>query len=98
MYRRALEIREKSLGKDHPSVVTSLINLALLYMAQGKYDKAEPMYRRVLKINEKSPGKNHPSITTLSKNLAALLRKKDRKAEAQRWMKLRWASWELINL
>ncbi len=60
LYRRALEIYEKSLGKDHPDVAKSLNNLALLYYAQGKYDEAEPMYRRALEIYEKSLGKDHP--------------------------------------
>ena len=34
--RRALEIREKALGPEHPSVATSLNNLAELYRAQGR--------------------------------------------------------------
>ncbi len=83
MYRRALEIREKSLGKDHPDVATSLNNLAELYRAQGKYAEAEPMYRRALEIFEKSIGENHPNVATVLENLAILLRQTNREAEAQ---------------
>ncbi len=72
MYRRALEIKEKSLGYDHPSIATSLNNLALLYKTQGIYDKAEPMYRRALEIREKSLGKDHPSVAQSLNNLATL--------------------------
>ncbi len=34
---RALAIREKALGPEHPDVATSLNNLALLYDDQGRY-------------------------------------------------------------
>jgi hypothetical protein len=37
--KRALEIREKVLGKDHPDVAKQLNNLALLCQNQGKYDE-----------------------------------------------------------
>lgn len=39
---RALAIREKVLGKEHPDVAQSLNNLALLYQDQGNYSQAEP--------------------------------------------------------
>src|SRR5215475_12510411 len=39
--KRALVLREKSPGPDHPDTATSLDNLALLYVAQGKYAEAE---------------------------------------------------------
>jgi hypothetical protein len=37
---RALAIREKVLGKEHPYVAESLNNLAWLYQAQGSYSQA----------------------------------------------------------
>ena len=40
--------REKKLGADHPDTLTSKNNLAVLYHAQGKYDKAEPLFLEVL--------------------------------------------------
>jgi tetratricopeptide (TPR) repeat protein len=83
MYRRALEIREKSLGKDHPSVANSLNNLAGLYREQGKYDEAEPMYRRALEIREKSLGKDHPSVANSLNNLAGLYDSQGKYDEAE---------------
>ena len=44
-YKRALEIQEAKLGKDHPEA-TSLNNLAGVYEAQGQYAKAEPLHQR----------------------------------------------------
>ena len=44
LYRRAIEIDEKALGKDHPDVATAYNNLASLLEDQGKYAEAEPLY------------------------------------------------------
>ena len=74
LYRRALAIREKSLGSDHPQVATSLNNLAGLYHGQGKYDEAEPLFRRALAIREKSLGSDHPHVAISLNNLAELYR------------------------
>ena len=43
LYRRALAIREKALGPDHPDVAQHLNSLAGLYHEQGVYDEAEPL-------------------------------------------------------
>jgi hypothetical protein len=43
LFQRALAIREKALGRDHPDVATSLNNLAALYDVQGRYADAEPL-------------------------------------------------------
>jgi tetratricopeptide (TPR) repeat protein len=73
LYRRALEIREKQLGPDHPHVAQSLNTLALLLKAQGNYAAAEPLYRRALEIYEKQLGPDHPRVATSLNNLAGLL-------------------------
>jgi tetratricopeptide (TPR) repeat protein len=70
LYRRALVIRERVLGSDHPDVATSLNNLASLYKSQGKYDEAEPLHRRALAIREKSLGSDHPDVAASLNNLA----------------------------
>ena len=72
LYRRALEIREKVLGREHPDTATSLNNLAVLLENKGDYEGAEPLYRRALEIYEKVFGKEHPNTITLKKDLAAL--------------------------
>src|SRR5262249_25266758 len=40
LYKRSLEMREKSLAPDHPDVATSLNNLAGVYSEEGKYAEA----------------------------------------------------------
>jgi CHAT domain-containing protein/Flp pilus assembly protein TadD len=72
--QRALGIREKALGSEHPDVAFSLNNLASLYRAQGLYPKAEPLYQRALSISEKALGAEHPDVAFSLNNLAGLYR------------------------
>ncbi len=59
---RALELREKALGPEHPDVAHSLNNLAILYHLKGDYAKAEPLYQRSLAIMEKALGPEHLDV------------------------------------
>ena len=79
LLRRALEITEKVLGKQHPSTATSLNNLAGLYYAKGDYDHAEPLYQRALEIFEKVLGAEHPNTVTVRNNLETCRAKINRK-------------------
>ena len=67
---KALKIREKILGEEHPDTATSYNNLAVLYKSMGEYQKAEPLYLKALKIREKVLGEEHPSTATSYNNLA----------------------------
>src|SRR5262245_41160058 len=44
--QRALAIREKALGPEHPDTAVSLNILGELYRVTGAYAKAEPLYQR----------------------------------------------------
>ena len=70
--QRALAIREKVLGKEHPQTAQSLSALVLLYAFQENYSKAEPLYVRMLSINEKVMGKEHPNNALILNGLAEL--------------------------
>ena len=41
-----LELKEKVLGKEHPSTLDSMNNLALVLRNQEKYDEAEQIQRQ----------------------------------------------------
>ncbi|PDV97761.1 tetratricopeptide repeat-containing protein [Candidatus Chloroploca asiatica] len=69
---RALAIRERVLGPDHPDTAASLGNLAYLYRAQGNDDAARPRYERALDICERVLGPEHPDTATSLNNLASL--------------------------
>ena len=83
LYMRALAIREKAVGPEHPDVAQSLNNLAALYHAQGRYAEAEPLLQRALAIREKVFGPEHPNVATSLNNLAALYRVQGRYVEAE---------------
>ena len=74
LYQRALAIREKALGPEHPQVAQTLNNLAGLYREQGKYAKAEPLYQRSLDILEVAANLN---------DLALLYHNQGKYAEAE---------------
>jgi tetratricopeptide (TPR) repeat protein len=67
---RALAIREKVLGPEHPYTASSLNNLAVLLDDQGEYEQARPLYERALEIREKVLGPEHPDTELVRQNLA----------------------------
>ena len=60
MYERALAIEQDKLGAAHPSLATTLSNLAELYRAIGRREEAIQFHRRALDLREKALGPNHP--------------------------------------
>lgn len=72
LYQRSLEITEQALGGNHPSVATTLNNMALLYESQGRYEEAEPLLHRAMKIREEKLGNKHPATAHSYWSLAAL--------------------------
>jgi len=83
LYERALAIRERALGPDHPDVANSLNNLATLLSDQGDYAEARPLYERALAIRERALGPDHPDVANSLNNLATLLRDQGDYAEAR---------------
>ena len=82
-----MELWEKALGPEHPSVGSSLNNLAELYRSQGRYAEAEPLYQRALVAHEKALGHAHPDVGTSLNDPAALYQAQGRTAEAEPLMK-----------
>ena len=69
---RALALRERGLGPQHPQTAISLNNLAELYRAQGNYAAVRPLYERALAMSERGLGPEHPQTALSLNNLAAL--------------------------
>ena len=74
LHQRALVIRERVLGPDHPDTARSLNNLADVLHDQGDLPTARQMHQRALAINERVLGPDHPATATALNNLAAVLR------------------------
>ena len=77
----ALPVAERILGPEHPDTLSTINNLALLYVNQGKYEQAEPLYQRALASYELVLGTNHPTTIMVRNNYAILLEKMKQKTE-----------------
>src|SRR5712691_3830004 len=83
LYKRALSIRERALGPEHPDVGATLNNLAELYWSQKKYAAAQPLYQRALTIVEKTVGPESPELGAALNNLADVYRAQQSYAAAK---------------
>jgi tetratricopeptide (TPR) repeat protein len=74
LYERALALRERVLGDEHPDTAMSLNNLALLFEAQGCYERILPLYERAFRIYQDRLGPQHPNTLIVERNLTGLRR------------------------
>ena len=87
LHLRALEARERVLGKEHRDTLTSVNDLAMLYDEQGRRGEAEPLYLRALKGSKRVLGKEHPETLTVVNNLAMLYKNQGRYGWAEPLLK-----------
>jgi tetratricopeptide (TPR) repeat protein len=69
---RAIELRRRLLGEDHPDTLSVMNDLAYLYRAEGKYAQAEPLASKVLEVRRRLLGEEHQD-TLRSMNVLGLL-------------------------
>jgi tetratricopeptide (TPR) repeat protein len=77
LFKRALAMRKRLLGAEHPDVATSLNNLAYFYDAQGRYSEAEPLYGEALAMRKRLLGAEHPYTQATRRNLEQLQQKQN---------------------
>ena len=81
---RALALREKALGPEHPEVALNLMALARLYSSvESKIAESEPLYLRALAIQEKTLGPDHSDTAINLTNLGDLYRKQGQYTKAE---------------
>ena len=73
LWRRALEIREKTFGLEHLSVAIDLNEIGTILLGNQAYDQAESVLRRALDIRIKALGINDLQVAESSNNLAIAL-------------------------
>ena len=56
MARQSLAILERALGPSHVAMIPSLVNLAGITAATGRYAEAEQVYHRILSLRWGAPG------------------------------------------
>lgn len=72
LLKRALKIREGSLGAQRHETLEIMNNLALLYKTMERYSEAESFYKRMLNIYEESLGPQHPYVAWCLTQIAGL--------------------------
>jgi Flp pilus assembly protein TadD len=90
--RRAVELRARLLGTDHPQAAADSAALASILAALGKYDEAERRYRHALAVFERVHGPEHDEIAVNLSNLASLLLARGETLEAERLFRRSLAS------
>ena len=71
-YKKALEIRKKVLGEEHPDYAMSIDNLGILYYEMADYEAAEPYFKQALEVYKKALGEEHPDYANSLNNLGLL--------------------------
>ena len=69
-FARVMETRERMLGEEHPSTLTSMANLASTYWKQGRWKEAEELGVGVMETTKRVLGEEHPDTLTSMNNLA----------------------------
>lgn len=83
LLEECLVISEKSKGKNHPSLVPHLVNLATSYSDSKNFAEAERLLRISLQIMTKNVPPDDPSITFPMLHLAVTLYNLHRDEEAE---------------
>jgi tetratricopeptide (TPR) repeat protein len=90
LYRQAedwstacLRLTQSRFVGDHPTVASSLNNLAGLYDAQGRLSEAEPLLRQALEMSQRLFAGDHPDVASSLNNLAYLYNEQGRWSEAE---------------
>jgi tetratricopeptide (TPR) repeat protein len=83
LFKRALLIRERSLGPEHAHVAETLSALAATYIDCGQYSDADELLKRAFAIAQR-PGAEQ-QMTEILSNLGASAAKQGRYAEAEKY-------------
>ncbi|KAK8142845.1 hypothetical protein G3M48_008093 [Beauveria asiatica] len=73
MHRKALELRTKVLGVEHPDTLTNMSNIAHALEGQGQYTAAETMHRKTLELRTKVLGTDNPDTIASMSHVAHAL-------------------------
>ena len=83
LYRRALELRARPHGENHPDTAVEENNLGALYVEMGRDDQAEASFKRALARTERVMGRVPEALPVALENLAKLCERTGRADEAK---------------
>jgi len=94
---QALNVHERYLGSDHPSVAVILNGMALILSMQSKKREGLHLYDRVRAIREQQLGTHHPKVAAVFSNMGLLNYQLGDKDEALDLYKKALKIYELAN-
>jgi eukaryotic-like serine/threonine-protein kinase len=80
---RALELRRKLLGPDHPDTLDSVQTLAVAHHRQANYKQAEPLFSQALDGRRRILGADHPKTLESMRALATVFTEQAKYAGAE---------------
>jgi tetratricopeptide (TPR) repeat protein len=83
LYRRAIAVFSRALGKRHFEVGFNLGQLAALCQVTGRLGEASRLYRRAIAIQREVLGSRHPQLALTLTNFAELRRTQGRTKDAR---------------
>ncbi len=95
-YDKALSLKKKLFGEDHPDTTNLYNNLGTLYMDIGDYSLAKQYYEKALEINIKIFGENHFYTAIGFNNLGGILKVTGNFPEAKKYYERALSSFKLI--
>ncbi|HVS81296.1 MAG TPA: tetratricopeptide repeat protein [Pyrinomonadaceae bacterium] len=70
MAKRAVELREKVLGKDDEGVASAVLNLAEIQWARRKYNESRSLFERAVQSYQRTLGPENPRLGDILDRLA----------------------------
>jgi tetratricopeptide (TPR) repeat protein len=92
-----LTIQQQVLGDEHSDTVSTLNNLAFLYVQLGKYRQTEPLLQRALASYEQALGADHPQVGTVLDILGWCYIYEGKYAQAEALLRRALAIWEPLQ-
>ena len=96
LYERAMAIRERVQGSEHPRTATLIHNLGNTASDQSEYPEAKTLYERALRIRERALGPEHPetlsSLARLAHTYLLMGEYAESRALYERWRDIKTAT------
>ena len=87
LIERALAIREKTLGPEHPDTIETIAMLANLYNSHDDHAHADPLWHRLLAVQEKTLGTDGTEVADTLDALAIRATEQGKYREAESLLK-----------
>ena len=87
-YRKALAVREKAFGADHPKVASSLLGLGKTLIVLDRPAEAEPLLVRLLELRQRATKPDSAAVAEAARYLAQAASHQEHSAQAEIFLKL----------